>query len=228
MGRELARIDKARTMLRQGKYAELLDEVSSRLLPAGNPFLYWDRFLIVALTPGQARPPPHIDRIPVTASVEDIEAMGRARPDRARLHRQRLREGQRCFVVREDGQIVARQWVVGDQPVHDTNSGLRFVPPVRPAIWCHDIFVEPAYRGRGLFGALMWNTLSREAHHRPRLYGEIHFLNQASIRAHLGLGYRVIRTVTVVSVLGWKAYGIEDEEGRTTVQGHHAWRVRHI
>jgi len=225
---ELARIGKAGALLRQGQYAELLDQLSSRLLPAGNPFFYWDRFLIVALEPAQARPPAHIDHIPVAASAEEIEALGRARPERAELYRRRLDQGQRCFVIHEDGRVVARSWVVGDRPVHDTNSGLRFVAPVRPALWCHDIFVEPSHRGRGLFGALIWSTLSREAHRRPRLYGEIHFLNQASIRAHLNLGYRVIRTVTVVSLLGWKAYGIEDEQGHTTVQGHHAWQVRHL
>jgi GNAT superfamily N-acetyltransferase len=228
MGLPLARMDKARALLRQGQYAELLDQVSSRLLPAGNPLLYWDRFVIVALAPGQARRPARVDRTPVAATVEDIEAMSRARPERAALYRRRLDEGQRCFVIREDGQIVARQWVVGDRPVHETNSGLRFVPPVRPALWCHDIFVEPAHRKRGLFAALMWSTLERESERRPHLYGEIHFLNQSSIRAHLGLGHRIIRTVTVVSVLGWKAYALEDECGRTSVQGHHAWRVRHI
>jgi GNAT superfamily N-acetyltransferase len=228
MGRPLARIDKARALLRQGQYAELLDEVSSRLLPAGNPLLYWDRFVIVALAPGQARRPARVDRTPVAATVEDIEAMSRARPERAALYRRRLDQGQRCFVIREDGRIVARQWVVGDRPVHATNSGLRFVPPARPALWCHDIFVEPAHRKRGLFAALMWSTLERETERRPHLYGEIHFLNQASIRAHLGLGHRIIRTVTVVSLLGWKAYALEDERGRTSLQGHHAWRVRHI
>ena len=57
---------------------------------------------------------------------------------------------------------------------------------------------------------------------------EIHFLNEASIRAHLGLGYRVIRTVTVISVLGWKVYRVVDEEGRAGYEARHAWQVRHI
>jgi GNAT superfamily N-acetyltransferase len=228
MGLELERIGKARALLREGRAAELLDQVSSRLLPAGNPLLYWDRFLIVALAPGQARPPPRVDRIPSVASVEDIEALCRARPERAELFRRRLSEGQRCQVIHEDGQIVARQWVVGDRPVHDTNSGLRFVPPARPALWCHDIFVEPAHRKRGLFAALMWGTLEREAGPRPHLYGEIHFLNEASIRSHLTFGHRIIRTVTVLSVLGWKTYAIEDERGHTTIEGHHSWRVPHL
>src|SRR5205085_9173615 len=104
MGRELARIGKARALLREGQYAELLDQLSSRLHPAGNPVLYWDRFVVVALAPGQARPPARIDRIPTSASLEDIEALCRARPDRAALFRRRLREGQRCFVIHEDGQ----------------------------------------------------------------------------------------------------------------------------
>jgi GNAT superfamily N-acetyltransferase len=225
---ELARLDRARTLLRQGQYAELLDQVSSRLLPAGNPLLYWDRFLIVGLSPGQARQPVRIEHLPVAASVDDIETLGRARPDRAELFRRRLSEGQRCYVIHEDGRLVARAWVVGDRPVHDTNAGLRFVPPARPALWCHDIFVEPEQRGRGLFAGLMLHAASQHPLERPHLYAEIHFLNQASIRAHLGLGYRVIRTVTVVSVLGLKTYAIEDERGHATIESHHSWRVRHL
>jgi GNAT superfamily N-acetyltransferase len=228
MGSALKRVGRARALLQKGQLAERLDQVSSRFLPAGNPLLYWDRFLVVALAPGQARPPARVERIPVLASIEDIEQLCRAHPDRAALFRRRLDEGQRCFVIHEEGRIVARQWVVGDRPVHDTNSGLRFVTPARPALWCHDIFVEPAYRQRGLFAALMWGVLEREAERRPYLYGEIHFLNEASIRAHLTFGHRIIRSVTVVSVLGWKTYAIRDERGHTTVEGHHAWRVRHI
>jgi len=228
MGAGLERIGKARAMLHSAPLAEIADQVSSRLLPAGNPVLYWDRFLIVALAPGQARARARIDRIPAAASIEDIEALCRARPDRADLYRRRLRDGQRCLVIHEDGRIAARMWVVGDRPVHDSNSGLRFVAPARPALWCHDIFVEPAYRNRGLFAALMWGTLEREAERRLHLYGEVHFLNHASIQAHQAFGHRVIQRVTVVSVLGLKVFVIEDGRGHTTVQGHHSWRVRHI
>jgi GNAT superfamily N-acetyltransferase len=229
----LARIDKARALLQQGQYAELLDQVSSRVLPAGNPILYWDRFVIVGLDPGQVHPPERrLDSLPVPASPEDLEAIRRARPERAALVQRRLEEGQRCFVIHDEGKVVARQWVVGDQPAFPTNSDLRFVPPTRPALWCHDIFVEPAYRKRGFFASLMLNTLSvltiGPGQQPPHLYGEIHFLNHASLRAHLRLGYRVIQTVTVISVLGWKVFRSEDDRGHATLHGHHAWRVRHI
>jgi GNAT superfamily N-acetyltransferase len=227
---DLERLGKARTLLQRGHYAELLDQISSRFLPAGNPLLYWDRFVIVALADADARPPRRRpDRAPVLATPADVEILGRERPDRAALVRRRLREGQRCFVIHEDGKIVARQWVVGDQPAYDTNSGLRFVPPSRPSLWCHDIFVDPAYRMRGYFVALMLNGLLRTPDQpAPHLYGEIHFLNHGSIRAHLSFGYRVIRTVTVVSVLGWKVYRIERADGPAALETRHAWRVRHI
>jgi GNAT superfamily N-acetyltransferase len=221
-------LGKARAMLRAGQHVQLVDQISSRYLPAGNPLLYWDRCVIVGLA--EARPPARrVTGQPVPATAEDIEVLCQLRPDRARLLRRRVREGQRCFVIRDGDRIVARQWVVGDQDGYDTNSGLRFVPPARPSLWCHDIFVEPAYRMRGYFVALMNNaaTLGPPGQ-RPRLYGEIHFLNEGSIRAHLGLGYRVIRTVTVVSVLGWKVYRVEDEEGRAGYEARHAWRLRHI
>jgi hypothetical protein len=227
----LARIEKARALFQKGAYAELLDQVSSRYLPAGNPFFYWDRFVIVGLAPGQARPPRRRpEQKPVLATPEDLDALCRERPERAALVRSRIAEGQRCFVLREDGRVVARQWVLGDSEAFTTNSGLVFVPPVRPALWCHDILVDPAYRMRGYFVSLMLNAAERLTvdGQPPHLHGEIHFLNQGSIRAHLSFGYRIIRTVTVVSVLGLKAYRIDDDQGGMTVEARHAWRVRHI
>jgi hypothetical protein len=80
IARGLERLGQVGVMLRNGQLAELVDQVSSRLMPAGNPVLYWDRFVVVALDPGQARAPTRIDRIPVVASLEDIEALGRAGP----------------------------------------------------------------------------------------------------------------------------------------------------
>jgi GNAT superfamily N-acetyltransferase len=218
----------ARALLERGQYAQLVDQICSRYLPAGNPLLYWDRCVIVGLA--EARPPGRrLPARPVAAADEDIEALCRQRPDRAALFRRRLAEGQRCFVIRDGDRIVARQWLVGDRDRYDTNSGLRFVPPARPSLWCHDIFVDPAYRMRGYFVALMNNAATLGPPGQPpRLYGEIHFLNEGSIRAHLGLGYRVIRTVTVVSVLGWKVYRVEDEDGRAGYETRHAWRVQHI
>ena len=42
------------------------------------------------------------------------------------------------------------------------------------------------------------------------------------------VSYGIARTVTLVSVLGWKTYLIQDEAGRITVAARHAWRVPHI
>jgi hypothetical protein len=224
----LQRIGKARALLQQGGYAELLDHVSSRVLPAGNPLLYWDRFVIVGLA--DAKPPRRRpEQTPVLATAEDLAALCRERPERSALIDRRVREGQRCFVIREEGRIVARQWLVSDRPVFHTNAGLRFTPPQRPALWCHDIYVDPTHRMRGHFVALMLNALSLTVDgRRPHLYGEIHFMNQTSIRAHLSFGYRVLRTVTVVSLLGFKVYRVEDDEGHATVETRHAWRVQHV
>jgi GNAT superfamily N-acetyltransferase len=222
------RLTKARALWQRGQYAQLVDQICSRYLPAGNPLLYWDRCVIVGLA--EARPPARrVTAQPVAATDEDIAALCRQHPDRAALFRRRRAEGQRCFVIRDGDRIVARQWMVGDRDCYDTNSGFRFVPPARPSLWCHDILVDPAYRMRGHFVALMNNAVALgPPGQRPRLYGEIHFLNEASIRAHLGLGYRVIRTVTVVSVLGYKVYRVEDGDGRASYEARHAWRVEHI
>lgn len=220
---------KARDLLGRGQYAQLADQITSRYLPAGNPVLYWDRCVIVGLVEPPRAPSRRSECQPVAATPEDIDQLCGLFPERAALFRRRVAEGQRCYVIRDGERIVARQWIVDDRPAYDTNSGYCFVPPARPSLWCHDIFVDPACRMRGYFVALMRNALTLGPQgQRPYLYGEIHFLNEASIRAHLGLGYRVIRTVTVVSVLGGKVYRLEDDEGNARYQARHAWRVRHI
>jgi hypothetical protein len=227
----MRQLDRLRALLEKGDYAELVDQVSSRLMPTGNPVLYWDRFVVVGLAPGHAHA--SVRRLersaPVPASAADLEALRRERPERAALIQRRLDEGQRCYVIRERGEIAARQWVVGDRPVYDSNSGLQFAPPARPALWCHDILVAPAYRMRGFFLAMMQNALGLGPDGRPsHLYGEIHFLNHPSLRAHLRFGYRIVQTVTLVSVMGLKVYRIEDDHHQVTIKTRHAWRVRHI
>ncbi len=224
IGRKLA------AMLRRGEYLAVAEEISSRVLPTGNPVLYWDKFVLVELR--EARPVPLRESwIPAIATGADVDALCRHQPDRAALYRRRMDENQTCLVMKDAGRIVASMWVIAQRTRYATNSGLHFAPPaaVGPSAWCHDVYIDPAYRLRGLFVAFMRHVAAPGAGGgRPTtLYGEIHFLNHHSRRSHERLGFKVIRDVTFVSVLGLKAYVIKDDHGRITLAHRYALRVPH-
>jgi GNAT superfamily N-acetyltransferase len=219
------KVERARTLIAQRQYAELLDVVSYRVMPAGNPVLYWDKFSIFELIePRPIRRAPA--QRPELATAADIDELCARFPDRAELFRRRVQDGQRCLVVREDGRITGRIWMMVDRPSYPTNAGMIFMPPAQPSVWCHDIFVDPMYRMRGHFVSFMQEAL-RQTVVRPRLYGEIHFLNRASIRAHESFGFRAIRDVTVVSALGLKVYHQKDPDGQRSWDYRYALRVPH-
>ncbi len=229
MSQVLHKVDRARTLFAAKEYAQLMDQVSCQLIPPGNPLLYWDRLVIVELV--QQRQLQQTARQSVVlAMAEDIEHLCQTLPDRAERFRRRIAEGQRCYVIKDGDRLVARQWVIDDPPFFTTNSGWIFTPPARPALWCHDIFVDAAYRMRGHFVALMQNAqrVGTRDGGVPSLFGEIHFLNQGSIRAHESLGFRIIRTVTLVSCLTMKTYVVDHPDGHREIEHRRLGRIPHL
>lgn len=218
----------AGALLRQGEYARFFDRVSDHVLPTGNPVFYWDRFLIVELDPHGASGlegagPPKA----VFARQDDIDELCASTPERAAVFRRRVAAGQECVVIREGGRITARLWLMRDHAAFPSNSGMNFSPHGLPSLWCHDIFVDPAYRRRGHFAAMMREAAHSARGRRPRLYAEIHHLNRASIEAHRRFGFRPVREVLVLSILGLKLYFIRDEEGRLSIEHRYALRLDH-
>jgi GNAT superfamily N-acetyltransferase len=222
-GRTLERVARVRELLAHGAYGELIDQAASRLLPAGNPVFYVDAFVLVELRTPTAAP---AALAPVLAGPAHMEALCRAHPERAALFRRRAREGQRCWVVEEDGHITARQWVIEDRDLYHTNAGLPFAPRARPSAWCHDIFVDASCRRRGHFAALTANAW--RACGGGRLYAEIHHRNETSIRAHTRVGFQVVARVLVLSCLALKLYLIRGEDGERRIDGRTMWRVSHL
>ena len=222
--RALAQLASAR------RYDAIADELLSRLVPAQNPFLFWDKFLVLGLDeppPLPGRPP----REPVRATLEDMQLLCAQVPDRAEQFQRRLDDGHECYVLRDGptghggDHIVARQWIVPDRAELATNSGWRFVPPARPAIWMYDLYIDPAYQLRGHFVGFMENT-QRERHGvRPHVYAEVHFRNERSLRSCLRYGFEVVCEVTVWTLLGLRLYVARDAGGRRTISARFGFRI---
>lgn len=221
----LRKVERAKALLASGSYAQLLERLSEQVIPVGNPVFYWDRFVIVEL----AEPRRIVGGADVfPATDQDVQRLCAQHPDEAARFTKRIADGQRCLVIRDGDMIAARAWVIPQRPCYCSNSAYPFHPPHQPSIWCHDIHVERPYRRRGYFGALMEAARRLETRDRPpRLYAEIHFLNEASIRAHESFGYEIIRDVVVLSWLGLKTYVVTDERGRRWLDYRYALKVQH-
>jgi GNAT superfamily N-acetyltransferase len=193
----------------EGRYGAVADEVFSRVLPPQNPYFNWDKFLVLGLAAPQtalARPPSY----PTRATLRDMQALCAQHPEQAEVFARRLEEGQECHVYRDGDRIVGRQWLIPDRADYATNGGWRFVPAVRPALWVHDLYIEPAYRLRGYFVGFMENALRARDGERPHVYAEVHFRNDPSLKACLRYGYQVVQEVSIWTLLGVRLYVAKD------------------
>jgi GNAT superfamily N-acetyltransferase len=193
----------ARQLLATGKYLELFEVASSRILPPGNPFAFWDRYMILRLTYDGARVLPR--ETPVSlATSDDIAQLSARLPDRAALFQRRVRDGQVCLVVKHDALVVGRAWLILERPSYITNGGLTFRPEYHPSGWWHDVFIDPEHRGRGHMQALVrraWTMVVGDED-RGALYCEIHRRNAQSLAAHRRCGFSVCSDVLLVAVAG--------------------------
>jgi GNAT superfamily N-acetyltransferase len=199
-----------------GEWDVAADEVLSRAATPGNPLFYWDKMQVLVLReprtkPGRPAP------LPERAGVRDIDRLCAQFPDHAARFRQRLLERQECYVYRDGDRVVARHWVIPDRPSFATNAGWTFVPQERPAVWVHDLFIDPAYRLRGYFVGFMDNALSPRDGRRPRVFCEVHFRNQRSLGACLRYGFEVRHEVTAWTCLGARVFVVRDPGGARRV-----------
>jgi GNAT superfamily N-acetyltransferase len=130
---------------------------------------------------------------PIAADV----ALGRWHPEAE----QRLRDGQVCAVARHGNDIVASCWLTCT-PVRVTEIR-RLVVPGPEDVYLYDAFTIPAWRGSGLFSALLQHLLAF-ARTRGRARALIFALarNRASRRAIERAGFEVFGRVSRVEICG--------------------------
>ncbi len=195
----------------QGRYDVIADELLSRTI-GPNSLLCWDKFFVVGC--GSARTADRAIVEPVLASNADIDQLCERFPERASRFRERHADGQECYVFHDQGRVVARQWLIPDRASYASLSGWTFVPPTRPAVWVHDLFVDPGYRVRGHFVGFMNNALRKRDGRSPHVYAEVHFRNEASLRSCMRYGFEPIHEVTVWRLLGLRFYSFARGKGR--------------
>lgn len=225
----LNKLKKGYIRLRNGEYRYL----GKRLFPGGNYVLYMGRQLIFSLSDKEAFNAQYMKtrslcnhKITVAQSG-DINALCIEFPRKEKVFRDRISQGDICYLAKSDGVISGYVWVKESKNFFDTNSLLRFYPGNMDGVWFFDLFVKPEYRRQGLFSTLVstvYEDYSREGY--KTLYSETYHTNEASIISHNRLGCNVICEVQYISIFGFKLYIMDHKKSGRSIQFRYALNVK--
>lgn len=114
---------------------------------------------------------------------------------------QRLDAGRRCFVARVDGAVAAYGWVSqGEERIGELERAFHLAAG-EAYIW--DCATLPAYRQRGLYGALLSYMVARLREDGVRLIWIGASLgNQPSVRGFASAGFQPVITLTYLRLMG--------------------------
>jgi CelD/BcsL family acetyltransferase involved in cellulose biosynthesis len=139
------------------------------------------------------------------AVTQVYAALGRPVPDAAL--RRRCGTGQRFFVLRDGGRIVATTFVVagGERFFDECAQGLA-VPDA--SFWVRDVYVVPDRRGQRLFGTLLDVLIVRRFPATRAVLSDVRSDDPVSLRAHRHHGFEVCGAVGswhVASRVMWRS-----------------------
>ena len=156
----------------------------------------YERKLDAPISPGPLPPGAEL-------SVSDSPAAAGGVGPWHREAERRMREGQVCAVVRHGSEVIAYCWLT-DQPEWVAEIG-RLVVPRPHEVYLYDAFTAPAWRGRGLFQAMLMRLLAyARAQGRRRALIFVLNRNRASRRAIERTGFELFQAVSRVKVWGLK------------------------
>jgi len=207
-----------------------------RLFPGGNPVFYSGKQLIMRLSE-----PRRFEKVSVGATrrcsyeiipldQNGLEELCRAFPQKEEKFRRRMARGNGCYIARKDGCVAGYAWFL-DVEGNDflTNSMWRLRLDKKDGLWMFDVFVEPAHRMRGLFVCLLSKVYDEsKSRGYETLYGEVFYTNEASTKAHLRVGYEILKEVKFYSILGLKIYIVTDphRDVRPTLEFRYSLNVK--
>ena len=118
----------------------------------------------------------------------------------ARLQ-QRLRNGLRLVRFDLDGTPVATTWLAssGGRYIDELNW---LLPIGAGDVWLRDVFVAPAWRGRGLFSKIVATLAWPQDGPARRIWSDVDWVNAQSMRAHKAAGFQVVARVRALDFWG--------------------------
>jgi hypothetical protein len=113
----------------------------------------------------------------------------------------RLEQGLRFFAFSEGDRLVGSSWFVSAGRRFLDESGLEVRIDNR-TIWVRDAYVDPAVRGRGLFGSMLDALVMGPFKHVTRIMSDVTAQNEPSLRAHYNYGFRNLARIHTIHVAG--------------------------
>ena len=229
--REFGKLSKLKERLRKGDYAYLL----RRIFPGGNPVFYFGRQLITRLSDVErfeeicARANKRCNYDILMLDEENSASLITTFPHQREKFERRISQGVPCIIAKKEEEIVGYMWfkeAQGDSFL--TNSMWLFSPERMDGLWGFDIFVNPAYRMRGLFTYIL-HAVYEEAKRRGygTIYGEVFYTNEISIKSQMRIGYEIVKDVRYYSIFGLKIYVVADPKtGARKIDFRYALNVK--
>ena len=116
---------------------------------------------------------------------------------------QRLAEGQRCYVAKSEGRIIAVDWVLEGE-FGDSFLGRRF-KLADDELYYEGGFTVPEFRGKGIMPQMVAQSVSdikTHCQHKTRGLAFIEASNKASLRTTTRMGFKRVGRVGFVEIFG--------------------------
>jgi hypothetical protein len=145
------------------------------------------------------------------ATPDDLEALV-ACQDKRQTFIERFAIGDHCVVALIDNRIVGYEWF-SDRPTHREGNHGYLIQIPRGFVYNYDAYIDPRYRNSGFwvrfkaYQAGLMNTIGR-----ARVLTFVEYGNSSSLKAHLRFGFKPIRQVTALSVLGITLFKEQDAQ----------------
>jgi GNAT superfamily N-acetyltransferase len=208
MKKKTTRIEKAFELGKNKEYLELFKATIKTLIP--RKILYFDKLYIVRANSLKLPFTGKTDFTHRLASASDISTISSVYGEPGKFKR-RFKNKSTCILAELNDEVAGVIWInLSDK--YKTNCEYVYEPDDKAA-WIFDLYIVPKYRLRGAFVYLMNVVLQYvQDQSYTALSGEIHYANKASINAHIRIGFKIIETISYVSILGLYMYSIKSDE----------------
>jgi len=211
-----SRVQRLRTLWSELGPLGLLDRLLKRPFPSGNPWLSWDRRVLLEqqVTPTT---PLSSTQVRALSETEALHLVGENSLTHATIVAA-LRRGETCWRLDDADSLVAYAWV-GSPDIISSDTGFRFVVPTGRHYFWRDVYVCPQFRGqRRIEQLFQWwaaSVVGEGAGLRSAvwIFTEIDPSNVPSLRAHHRLGFVDVGSLTMFCVLGVRIYSFRSSHG---------------
>ncbi len=101
------------------------------------------------------------------------------------------------YLLKREDSTVAWTWLI-PPPRRFIDEAAYHFPVPEKATWIRDIFVNPEYRGRGIFAVLLEVLFNRVLDAEREIWSDTAGRNKSSLKAHLNAGFEIVDSLRII------------------------------